>query len=66
MQLPTLDRNAWRTIFAVIAALSSYGLATNLHPDVVLWPVASFVLGGILVALAVINPPGDSGGSTNG
>jgi hypothetical protein len=56
--MPTIPQNAWRTIFGVAAALSSYALATNLHPDVVLWPVASFVLGGVLIALAVINPPG--------
>jgi hypothetical protein len=58
MNLPTLDPRAWRTLWGAVAAVCSYALATNLHPDVVLAPVASFVLGGVLVALAVINPPG--------
>lgn len=54
-----MSNKAWRSLFAIIAAVASYSLATDLHPDVVLSPIIQFALGAILVGLAVIRAPED-------
>lgn len=54
-----MDNKKWRSLFAVIAAVASYALASDLHPDVVLSPIIQFALGAILVGLAVIQAPQD-------
>jgi hypothetical protein len=50
----------WRTIFAVVAGVVSFLLATDLHPDVVLGPIPSLILGCIMVAIAAMRPGGDA------
>jgi hypothetical protein len=58
-----ISNGQWRTILGVLAAVCAYLLATDLHPDVVLPPVASLVLGAILVALAAIKVPEEGTGA---
>jgi len=42
----------WSWLAAIVAAVASFLLASDLHPQVVLGPVTQLVLGAILVALA--------------
>ena len=51
----------WQTIFAMLAAITTFALATPLHPDFTLSPATAFVLGCVNVALAVVRPGGDPG-----
>lgn len=57
----TLSNGQWRTILGVIAAVCSFLLASDLHPEVILPPVVQLVLGATVVGLAVIKvPEGDT------
>jgi hypothetical protein len=56
----TLSNVQWRTLFAVVAAVCSFLLASDLHPQVILPPVVQLVLGAVLVALAAIRAPEDA------
>jgi len=42
----------WSWIAGILAAVLSFLLASDLHPDVVLGPVTQLVIGAALVALA--------------
>jgi hypothetical protein len=55
-----LTNTQWRTLMGVAAAVCSFALASDLHPDVVLSPIVQFALGAILVALAAIQAPQDA------
>lgn len=54
-----LTNTQWRTLMGVVAAVASFALASDLHPEVVLSPIIQFALGAILVALAAIQAPQD-------
>lgn len=57
----TLSNGQWRTILAVVAAVCSFLLASDLHPQAVLPPWVSLVLGAIVVGCAAIKvPEGDT------
>lgn len=57
--MPHLSNGQWRTIFGVVAAVASFALASDLHPEVILSPVVQFALGAILVSLAALQAPQD-------
>jgi peptidoglycan/LPS O-acetylase OafA/YrhL len=42
----------WSLLAGIVAAVCSFLLASDLHPQVILGPVTQLVLGAILVALA--------------
>jgi len=42
----------WSWLAAIVAAVCSFLLASDLHPQVVIGPVPQLVLGAVLVALA--------------
>lgn len=52
-----LTNGQLRTILAVVAAVASFSLASDLHPEVILPPVVQFGLGALLVGLAAIKVP---------
>ena len=51
--MPAISITQVRIVFAAIAAVCSFLLV---QPDVLLSPIATVVIGAVIVALAVINP----------
>jgi len=54
-----MTNTQWRTLAGVAAAVASFLLASDLHPEVVLAPVIQLVLGAFLVGLAAVKFPED-------